>query len=144
MGNRTIGDCQSAIETLEFENRSLKTDMHRKEFFTKIVGVTFENGDGISRQQILEEIADDIVHNGLMKLHVLRDNENPHDANAIAVFDKEYRQIGFLSRDIASQLAPMIDKQQIERMECEVTEVTGLGVDENYGLNIRFTYWEKS
>ena len=118
--------------------------MLRKEFFTKIVGVTFENGDGLSRQQILEEIADDIVHNGLMKLHVLRDQENPHDANAIAIFDKEYRQVGFLSRDVASQLAPMIDRQQIERMECEVTEVTGLGVDENYGLNIRFTYWEKS
>ena len=118
--------------------------MKRKEFFTKVVGVTFDNGDGTSRQVILEEVADHIVHEGPMKLHVLRDNENPHDANAIAIFDRDYRQIGFLSRDVASQMAPLIDQQQIEKIDCEIMEVTGLGEDEIFGMNIRLTYWENS
>ena len=118
--------------------------MKRREFFTKVVGVTFDNGDGTSRQQILEEIADDIVHQGPMKLQVLRDSENPHDSNAVAIFDQAYRQVGFLSRDVASQMAHLIDQQLVEQIECEVMEVTGLGQDEHFGLNIRLTYWENS
>ena len=118
--------------------------MKRKDFFTKVVGVSFDNGDGVSRQQILEDVADDIVHRGPMKLHVLRDNENPHDSNAIAIFDQDYRQIGFLSRDVSVQIAPLIDEQLIDTIECEIMEVTGLAEGELFGLNIRLTYWEVS
>lgn len=38
--------------------------MKRTEIFTKVVGVTFENGDETSGLQISEEIADEIVHQG--------------------------------------------------------------------------------
>ena len=39
-------------------------------------------------------------------------------------------------------MASLIDTQKIESIECEVMEVTGLGEDEVFGLNIRLTYWE--
>ena len=101
-----------------------------KSFFTKVVGVSFDNGDGISRQQILEEVADDIVHRGPMKLHVLRDNENPHDSNAIAIVDQDYRQIGFLSRDVSAQIAPLIDEQLIDTIDCEVSNSRGVVIND--------------
>ena len=61
-----------------------------------------------------------------------------------SLFWSSYRQVGFLSRDVASQMAPLIDQQLVEQIECEVMEVTGLGEDEHFGLNIRLTYWENS
>ena len=50
-----------------------------REFQTKVVGVTFENADGASRQRIIAKcgIGEDI--------DLVPEPDNPHDANAVAV-----------------------------------------------------------
>ena len=111
------------------------------EIETKVAGVTFKNGDGLSRQEILEDILDELVHKGPFELIILRDKENPHDPNAIAVMDPKWRQIGFLNRRLAYELSPLMDKYaDLLKMSCTACEVTGLEPDANYGLNITIRY----
>ena len=108
---------------------------------TKVAGVTFQNGDGLSRQEILEDILDELTHNGPFEPIILRDKENPHDSNAIAIMDPKWRQIGFLNRKLAYQLSPLMDEYGDGlKMTCMVDEVTGLEADANYGLNITIRY----
>ncbi len=51
----------------------------RREFQTKVVGVTFTNADGAPRQRIIAKcgIGEDI--------DLVPEPDNPHDANAVAV-----------------------------------------------------------
>ena len=104
-----------------------------RSFFTKIVGVSFENTNGSSRQDIITELE------GLpCPLTLRREHENPHDENAIAVMDPNGRQIGFLSRNIAEQMAPISDSGL--RVMANAVQVTG-GWPLNYGVNIQVHYY---
>lgn len=90
-------------------------------FHTKVVGVTFEGRQGIvGSLQAGDELA------------LLRQPENPYDAHAIAVCYGEL-QLGFLRREIARELAPLIDAGRSHRVM--VSERTGGGA-RNTGLNI--------
>ena len=58
---------------------------------------------------------------------MLRYGGNPHNSNAVVIFDQAYRQVGYLSRDVTSQMAPLIDQQLVDQIECEVIiAITGL------------------
>jgi len=103
---------------------------------TKVRGVDQLNPDGSSRQQIIR----DLVYDGA-GLVLERQPENRFDPNAIAVlYDSadldEYKQIGYLSRDLATKLAPKMDAGQV--IDAEVLDVTGEDTD-TLGVNIQLT-----
>ena len=101
-------------------------------FYDKIVGVTKENEDGRSRQEVIEE---DLYED--LELHLEREPDNPYDTNAIAVFASEYGdQVGYLSGKVAEELAPLMDRGQL--VTCQVAEITG-DYDQTKGVNVLIT-----
>ncbi|MSS11744.1 hypothetical protein FYJ38_24365 [Clostridium sp. WB02_MRS01] len=110
-------------------NDEIQTNISRQnisqegyEFYTKVVGVTFNN-----RQQYVKQ-----CYNG-QQLDLVRDKFNPYDKNAIAIYAGD-NQVGFLSKELAQKLAPKMDVGT--KFDCYVKSLTG-GIDNNYGLNIR-------
>ncbi len=91
------------------------------DFFTKIVGVSFEGR---------QDVAGGLVPGQTLAL--IREPENSHDAHAIAVRFGALA-LGFIKRDIAKRIAPNIDAG--ERYEATVGSVTG-GGERNIGVNI--------
>jgi single-stranded-DNA-specific exonuclease len=91
------------------------------EFFTKVVGVTFEG-----RQDVVAGMQPGDA------LELRRDPENVYDANAIGVW-RGALQLGFLKREIARRLAEHFDAG--ERYHAEVASVTGGGT-RSVGVNI--------
>jgi len=97
---------------------------------TKVAGVTMANEDGQSRQDILSELesGDDLV--------LRREKDNPFDNNAIAIFTNDGRQLGYLKKDLALDLAPNMDKGV--EIHAIVKEVTGgTSTAPTKGLNIQ-------
>ena len=97
----------------------------RESFPTKIMGVSFEG-----RQDIVAGLVPGL------DLQLQRQPDNPNDANAIAVFYGSL-QLGFLRKQIAKHLAPLVDAgiTYLARVE----HVTGGVHGKNYGVNIRVT-----
>lgn len=94
------------------------------EFFTKIVGVSFEG-----RQAIVGGLrAGD-------ELDLVREPQNPYDACAVAVRFGALA-LGYLRRDIVRHLAPHIDEGR--RYRARVASLTG-GGEKNLGVNIVVT-----
>lgn len=94
----------------------------RESFPTKVVGISFDKRQATAAA--LEPGVD---------LDLRREPENPADAHAIAVYYGNL-QIGFLRRQIAAHLAPLLDKGILYRARVE--HVTG-GGEKHYGINIR-------
>ena len=70
---------------------------------TKVVGVSKNNADGSSRQEIIHsEVREED------KLSLEAEPTNPYDANAVKVLSRHGRQIGYLSRDMAEKVMPAI------------------------------------
>jgi single-stranded-DNA-specific exonuclease len=91
------------------------------DFFTKIVGVSFEG-----RQDLVAGLLPGFA------LELQRQPENPHDPNAVAVRYGAL-QLGYLRREIARRLAPNMDGG--DRYAASVASITGGGV-RNVGVNI--------
>ncbi|MFN2460688.1 MAG: DEAD/DEAH box helicase [Candidatus Velthaea sp.] len=91
------------------------------EFFTKVVGVTFEGR---------QDVAGGLQPGDVLELR--RDPHNPYDPNAVAVWYGAL-QVGFLKREIARRLAENFDAG--ERYHAEVGSVTG-GGERSTGINI--------
>lgn len=91
------------------------------EFFTKIVGVSFEG-----RQDKVGGLVAGIA------LDLVREPENPYDSNAVAVRFGPLA-LGYIRREIARRIAPNIDGG--ERYTASVGTVTG-GGDRHVGVNI--------
>ena len=91
------------------------------EFFTKVAGVSFDG-----RQDVL----------GGMRsgepLELVRQPENQHDVNAIAVYYGTLH-VGYIKKEISRRIAPNIDGG--ERYHASVTDVTGGGT-RHWGINI--------
>ena len=68
----------------------------------KVVGVTFTNEDGVSRQSIIRELAQ------CDTITIRREPTNRYDTNAIMVLTDK-GQVGYIGKDYASILAPMMD-----------------------------------
>jgi single-stranded-DNA-specific exonuclease len=92
-------------------------------FHTKLAGVTFEG-----RQETLERIAVGTP------LRLVRQPDNPYDANACALFDPHGDQVGFLNRRLAAALAPSVDAGV--DYDVEVTDVTGGDGGRSLGVNV--------
>lgn len=73
---------------------------------TKVVGVSKDNEDGTSRQEIIQqEVAEDD------KLQLEPEPTNPYDSNAIKVLSRHGNQIGYLNREIAEKVRLAVDNQ---------------------------------
>lgn len=94
----------------------------RDEFYTKVVGVTFEN-----RQEVVAGLREG------EKLTLIREPANPHDANAVRVENGSGVQLGYLNARLAKHFAQLLDRG--EQYVTYVSQVTG-GIDRNYGVNI--------
>jgi len=115
---------------------------HVRTIHTNIRGVSFENPDATSRQQIIRSSC----HPG-DALMLVRQPGNPVDHNAIGVIrvcrepgggTTFTEQLGYLSKEIARDLAPFFDDGPVGL--AEIVEVTGdlAGQDDGcVGVNIR-------
>ncbi len=73
---------------------------------TKVVGVSLNNTDGTSRQDIIKrEVEEDD------KLTIKPEPGNPYDPNAVQVLSKLGNQIGYLNKELAETIKPALDNQ---------------------------------
>lgn len=103
------------------EDNWYKNICEKDEFYTKVVGVTFEN-----RQEIIGNLNEGDA------ILLVREPENIYDSRAIGVYVNKIK-IGFLNKQLAKNLAPTIDGGL--EYEGFVTQITG-GFDKNLGVNI--------
>lgn len=68
----------------------------------KVVGSSFPNEDGTSRQEIISHLTK------ASKITLVREPKNIYDKNAIAVYANG-KQVGYLSSGYAADFAPKID-----------------------------------
>lgn len=95
-------------------------------FHTKLAGVTFEG-----RQATLSSLEPGTP------LRLARQPENPHDSNAVALFDPHGAQVGFFNRRLAAALAPVLDAGV--EYDVEVSDVTGGDEGRSLGVNVLVT-----
>lgn len=124
-------DCAAIIQQIENPNPETEKTARRRvrKIKTKVVGVSFNNDDGSSRQVIISRHASE--GGGLL---LIPDPNNRYDPNAVGVWlDSPFKQIGHLSREIAEQLCEQAD------MKAEILQVTGRDKGA-LGVNIEITY----
>lgn len=66
---------------------------------TKVVGVSKDNANGTSRQEIIRA---EVAENDLLGLAL--EPENAFDANAVKVLSKNGNQIGYLAKEFAERM----------------------------------------
>lgn len=119
---------------------------HKKKtrsFFTKVVGVTFENDDGYNRQEIIRQHCkpgDDLA--------MAAEPNNPHADHAVAIYVvkrgwfggvKQY-QIGYLSDDSGAAQQVFDHAMAGGAAAAEIKNVTGGTRDKpTLGVNIEIT-----
>ena len=108
-----------------------------KSFFTKVVGVTFPNASGLSRQDILHNLQSQINSGHSPAIKLFRDNNNPFDNQAVAVMDEQDQQIGFLSKSVVKTIAPILDSSL--PVTATISQITG-GYHKHLGMNIKIEY----
>ncbi|MEQ8629545.1 HIRAN domain-containing protein [Ekhidna sp.] len=73
---------------------------------TKVVGVSLNNADGSSRQEIIKREVEEED-----KLKLASEPDNPYDPNAVKVLSTHGNQIGYLNKEMAETIKPAIDNQ---------------------------------
>lgn len=114
---------------------------HVRSIHSKVRGVTYTNPDGASRQKIIQQWCQTGD-----ALYFAREPKNPVDRNAIQVRrvvcsdDPDHprlgEQLGYLSRELAEELAPDMDKRGFILMG-RILNVTGGHDHESFGVNIQ-------
>jgi hypothetical protein len=112
---------------------------------SKIRGVTKKNPDRSDRQRIIRQSC----HSG-DALYLVREPNNPFDRNAIQIRrvvctdvpDKPRigEQLGYLSRELAEELAPRIDADGFVLM-AEILNVSGDHEGESVGVNFEMSVY---
>lgn len=97
-------------------------------YYTKVVGVTY---NGV--QRVLPHLQSG------MSLDFKREPRNIHDKNAVSVYCSGCK-IGYLSREEAVEIAPIMDKGT--PVDGVIDEITG-GGKYNYGCNIRVKIYKR-
>jgi hypothetical protein len=95
---------------------SVEIQRFEQKFKTKIRGVTYKNTDGTDRQELVKMLAQGEI------LRLVREPENPYDKWAIAVYNSEGKQLGYLPKGDL-RLASHIDTGGI--VSAKVLEITG-------------------
>ncbi|MBO5245055.1 MAG: DEAD/DEAH box helicase, partial [Selenomonadales bacterium] len=119
--NHPIADEKfSALYVEVHDGRSTIADADM--FYSKLVGVTFNE-----RQAVIPTLGsgDELV--------IEREPNNPVDPNAIHILTQDRREVGYIRKEIAAEISPLIDAGTAYR--CIVTAITG-GDDRSYGVNI--------
>lgn len=93
----------------------------REEFFTKVVGVTYDN-----RQEVIKSLLDGD------SVLLIRESDNSHDPYAIGVYH-DRKQIGYLNSRLARNLAPSLDNGTA--YVAYITHITGRD-KETMGVNL--------
>ncbi len=94
---------------------------------SKVVGVSQNNDNGESRQEIIKrEVAEDD------QLGLELEPDNVYDRNAVKVLSKEGNQIGYLNRDLAEKLHQAIENET--EIHVRASWVNG---DKMWGVGIR-------
>lgn len=103
-----------------------------EDFYTKVVGVTFNNDDGTSRQNIIKncKAGEDIIFKPL---------PTEKYPDAIGVFNKRGQQLGHLSQGVAAEIK---NKYGYNPMSVTISDITG-GGDLSYGCNLHIIVYEK-
>lgn len=92
---------------------------------TKIVGVIRGN-----RQDLLEELSE------MDDIRLVREPNNPHDENAIAVLNPNGEKLGYIRSGLAKELVSYMKLYPDAVLIGEILEITGDEVGKNYGCNI--------
>lgn len=94
---------------------------------TKTVGVTKDNADGSSRQDIIKsEVAEDDP------IHFVHEPDNTFDPSAVKVMTATGRQIGYLSKDVAPRIQSAIENEA--QIHATVSWVSG---EKSVGVGLR-------
>lgn len=101
-----------------------------RDFNSKVVGVSFGNDDGTSRQEIIKTCkpGDDLI------LKPVPTTEYP---DAIGVFTKQGKQLGHINAELAAELK---NDYPNNLMSVTVNNITG-GGDKTYGCNIHIVIY---
>ena len=97
------------------------------ELDTKVAGVTFDNRQRYIRRMSVGET-----------VSLVREPNNPYDRNAICVINANGDQIGFISKELASTMAPQMDAGV--NYHATVCGITGNNPGENIGVNLLIKY----
>lgn len=120
------------ITTLSAEEKSKAkpsvkavTQNVERDFYSKVVGVTFGNDDGTSRQEYIKKLKPG-------QELIFKPVPTPEYPDAIGVFTLKGKQIGHVKADLATELK---ERYPDNYMNVTVSEVTG-GGGKTYGCNI--------
>lgn len=94
----------------------------RPQFYTKLRGVSFDE-----RQTLITTLKEGA------QLALLREPNNPADGNAVACLTENGEKLGYLSRQIAAQIAPLMDLGIT--YHAELTQITGED-GQHHGVNV--------
>ncbi len=89
----------------------------KRDFHTKIAGVSKKNSDGSSRQELLDRIRPG------EQVHLVLEPENEFDKNAVRVENRRGQQLGYIDAEIAANLSGQLQRGLETRVS--VSEITG-------------------
>ena len=101
-------------ENFDIENSSEPL----RQFKTKIVGVTYSNNDGSSRQKI---ISTSKVND---KIYLIPELYKKPDTYSIMVCNEKFEQLGFLNAELASEISENILNKK-SRVDAKIVEIIG-------------------
>lgn len=87
----------------EDDEETIKTENTEKEESTivSVVGINYENRkENVDKLRINDNV------------YLVREKENQYDKNAISVVDKENRKLGYVEKERAKEIAPILDKDR--------------------------------
>ena len=114
----------------------LRAEDAMDKFFCAVVGESFDNDDGSSRQEIIKQHG-----RAGAQVHLEREPDNQYDDLAIAVYLAD-QQIGYLKGDVAARHAPKIDTGRYV-LYAEIASVNGGTKDKpNIGVTLEATLFK--
>lgn len=132
-GKQEKGTSSAEQKTDKAESAAVRVDTSKieKDFFSKVVGVTFNNEDGSSRQKYISGLkaGDELT---------FRPVAIEGHPEAVGVFTTDGKQLGHLTAELAGELR---NKYPTHPISATVAQVTG-GGDRSYGCNIHIIIYE--
>ena len=107
--------------------------MAQKNYTIKVVGESFDNEDGTSRQKIIKRtnIGDPVS--------LIREPDNRYDKNAVGVHVIGKGQIGYVSRENAEWIADVLDSGKDVSTKIKYIRKTGRLFERKFGVVVDMT-----
>ena len=117
-----------------------EANLDANEIFTKIVGVSFQNGNGSDRQAALASLLSETLP---LTLTMKPEPDNQYDPYAIAILTPSGVQLGYIRKNLSFSIAKMIEYGY--HVKVELLTLTGTeDFSHHYGANIRIQFEEPS